>query len=45
MKNINNMSALWKPFTPNREFNKSPRIFTKSDGMYYTTDKEAEVVL
>ncbi len=44
MKNINNMTALWKPFTPNRAFNKSPRIFTKSDGMYYTTDKEAEVL-
>jgi beta-alanine--pyruvate transaminase len=35
---------LWKPFTPNREFNKNPRIFTKSDGMYYTTDKNEEIL-
>jgi len=44
MNNIKNMTALWKPFTSNRDFNKSPRIFTQSDGMYYTTDKNEEVL-
>ena len=44
MSNIKNMTTLWKPFTPNREFNKNPRIFTSSDGMYYTSDKNENVL-
>ena len=44
MSNIKNMKTLWKPFTSNRDFNENPRIFTKSDGMYYTTDKNEEVL-
>jgi len=44
MSNIKNMSTLWKPFTPNRDFNKSPRIFTSSSGMYYTSDKNEKVL-
>ena len=35
---------LWKPFTPNKEFNKDPKIFVKSDGMYYYTDKNEKIL-
>ena len=44
MKKIENMSNLWKPFTPNKLFNENPRIFTRSDGMYYTNDNGNEVM-
>jgi beta-alanine--pyruvate transaminase len=37
--NKQNMTKLWKPFTPNKAFNEDPLIFVSSDGMYYTTDK------
>jgi len=43
-KEMNNREVLWKPFTANREFNQEPRIFTKSDGMYYYTDKGEKVL-
>jgi len=41
---MNSRKALWKPFTANREFNKNPKIFVKSDGMYYYTDKNEKVL-
>ena len=36
--------VLWKPFTANREFNADPRIFVKSDGMYYYTNKGEKIL-
>jgi len=36
--------VLWKPFTANREFNENPRIFVKSDAMYYYTDKGEKIL-
>jgi len=41
---MTNREVLWKPFTPNREFNENPKIFVQSDGMYYTTDKGQKVL-
>ena len=38
MKN-DDMAAYWMPFTPNRVFKASPRIFERSEGQfYYTSD-------
>ncbi len=31
------MDNLWLPFTPNKDFHQSPRVFTGADGMYFTT--------
>lgn len=36
--------VLWKPFTANREFNIDPKIFVKSDGMYYYTNKGEKIL-
>ena len=33
----NDLHALWKPFTANRAFKQKPRLYAKSEGMYYTT--------
>ncbi len=33
----NDLSAYWMPFTANRSFKQSPRMFTGAKGMYYTT--------
>ena len=41
---MSNRKVLWKPFTANREFNENPKIFVKSDGMYYYTDKGEKVL-
>ena len=35
---MKNREVLWKAFTANRVFNENPRIFVKSDGMYYTNE-------
>ncbi len=40
----NNLDAYWMPFTPNRQFKQSPRIFVAADGMYYRTDDGREVL-
>jgi len=32
---LNDLSAFWMPFTPNRLFRDSPRMLTKAAGMYY----------
>ena len=42
--NKENMNKLLKPFTPNRDFNKDPRLFVSSDGMYFTNDKGDKVL-
>ncbi len=31
---VNSLEAHWMPFTSNREFQKAPRLVTKSEGMY-----------
>ena len=33
----NDLSAYWMPFTANRAFKQSPRMFSGAKGMYYTT--------
>ncbi|NJL17983.1 MAG: aspartate aminotransferase family protein, partial [Nitrospira sp.] len=35
---------LWLPFTPNRSFNKSPRIMVAASGMHFTTHDGRQVV-
>ena len=34
---LEELDALWKPFTANRAFKAAPRLYTKAEGMYYTT--------
>ncbi len=41
---MNERKVLWKAFTANRDFNKDPKIFVKSDGMYYTKEDGKEVL-
>ncbi len=31
------LDAYWMPFTANRQFKQAPRLFTKAEGMHYTT--------
>jgi len=38
-----NLDAYWMPFTANREFRKSPRIFTRAEGAYFYTDDGRKV--
>lgn len=33
----NDLSAFWMPFTANRQFKKSPRMFVSADRMHYKT--------
>lgn len=35
---MKNREVLWKAFTANRDFNKEPKIFVKSDGLYYINE-------
>lgn len=42
MQNLN-LDAYWMPFTANREFRKSPRIFTRAEGAYFYTDDGRKV--
>ncbi|MBV9062117.1 MAG: aminotransferase class III-fold pyridoxal phosphate-dependent enzyme, partial [Alphaproteobacteria bacterium] len=35
MRQPNDLSAFWLPFTPNRHFKTAPRMLTRADGMYY----------
>ena len=39
-----NMEHQWLPFTPNRSFNKDPRIFVAAEGMYFTTHDGKQVL-
>jgi beta-alanine--pyruvate transaminase len=36
--------AQWLPFTPNRSFQKDPRVFVAADGMYFTTQDGRQVL-
>lgn len=38
MNRPNDLSAFWLPFTPNRNFKRSPRILTRAEGMYFYDD-------
>ncbi|MEO6436234.1 MAG: aminotransferase class III-fold pyridoxal phosphate-dependent enzyme, partial [Tepidisphaeraceae bacterium] len=38
------LEAYWMPFTANRQFKAKPRMMTKADGMYYTTDDGREIL-
>jgi beta-alanine--pyruvate transaminase len=35
MRQPNDLSAFWLPFTPNRHFKTAPRLLTRAEGMYY----------
>ncbi|MBS3998639.1 MAG: aminotransferase class III-fold pyridoxal phosphate-dependent enzyme [Hydrogenophaga sp.] len=38
------MDNQWLPFTPNRSFQKDPRIFVAADGMHFTTHDGRQVI-
>ncbi len=38
------LDAYWMPFTANRQFKKSPRLLSRSDGMYYWDDQGRQVL-
>ena len=40
----NDLAAFWMPFTANRQFKKSPRIFTAAKDMHYVTDDSRKVM-
>src|SRR3954465_9647716 len=35
MRQPNDLSAFWLPFTPNRHFNTAPRMLVRAEGMHY----------
>ncbi len=37
MRQTNDLDAFWLPFTPNRAFKRSPRLFARAKGMHYFT--------
>nr|WP_323013178.1 aspartate aminotransferase family protein [Devosia sp.] len=40
----NDLSAFWMPFTANRQFKKSPRMFVAAKDMHYTTSEGRQVM-
>ncbi len=40
----NDLSAFWMPFTANRQFKKSPRLFVAAKDMHYTTSDGRQVL-
>ena len=40
----NNLDALWKPFTANRQFKSNPRMLVGAKGMYYTSHDGRQVL-
>ncbi|WP_210405475.1 aspartate aminotransferase family protein [Rhodophyticola sp. CCM32] len=40
----NDLSAFWMPFTSNRQFKQTPRMFVSADGMFYKTADGREVL-
>ncbi|WP_078059123.1 aspartate aminotransferase family protein [Tropicimonas marinistellae] len=40
----NDLSAFWMPFTANRQFKQTPRMFVAAEGMHYTTDDGRKVL-
>jgi beta-alanine--pyruvate transaminase len=35
MRQVNDISSFWMPFTPNRAFNAEPRLLARAEGMYF----------
>ena len=44
MNKIDKMENLWRPFTPNKEFNKNPRLFVSSDKMHYVDSNNNKIL-
>jgi len=40
----NNLDALWKPFTANRQFKSNPRMLVGAKGMYYTSQDGRQIL-
>jgi beta-alanine--pyruvate transaminase len=40
----NDLSAFWMPFTANRQFKETPRMFVAADRMHFTTDDGRKVL-
>ncbi|MBF9032517.1 aminotransferase class III-fold pyridoxal phosphate-dependent enzyme [Rhodobacterales bacterium HKCCE3408] len=40
----NDLSAFWMPFTANRQFKETPRMFVAAEGMHYTTADGRQVL-
>ncbi len=40
----NDLRAFWMPFTANRQFKQSPRMFVSADGMHYKTADGRDVL-
>jgi len=40
----NNLEAFWMPFTANRQFKQTPRMFVAAKDMHYTTDDGRQVL-
>src|SRR3546814_19822326 len=40
----NSLEQHWMPFTANRHFKANPRILTRAEGMYFTTDHGDKVI-
>ena len=40
----NDLNAFWMPFTSNRQFKKSPRMFVAAKDMHYTTSDGRQVL-
>lgn len=38
------LSALWMPFTANRQFKKAPRLLVKAEGMHYWSDEGKKIL-
>ena len=43
MTNLEN-SALWMPFSANRQFKRAPRLLARAEGMYYWTQGGAQIL-
>ncbi len=41
---INDLSAYWMPFTPNRQFKHAPRMLSGASGMYYKTPEGRDIL-
>src|SRR5687767_9207804 len=37
-------SAFWMPFTPNRQFKKTPRLLARAEGMFYWTPEDRKIL-
>ena len=40
----NDLNAFWMPFTANRQFKKTPRMFVGAKDMHYTTSDGRQVL-